>query len=689
MRTTLLTCLSMLFSAILFAQVCPTGTNTNKALLAGDSWAQYMWDDGTYNIIFDKFGIGDKLMLSQSLGSRPDPSPPYTGPEYAVSGSLASDWANKVSYPWIANIITELNANPDVETLVLSIGGNDILAGRSLGGWYQNMDDDVAGSEAALFNTIKNNTFTIINDVLAVRPDLKILISSYDYPNFDVGLLWCAFYACPKRRDLSYSDTSPLITDAELNQMMITIETERLTWLDEEPQLFYDNSIGLSHYYYGDGSNAPGTLPFPDPDEPFSATFYGGNPNVPTLRSNFRTAPDPIHLDAEAYEYKIINQTKNYFLPLYRNGINATYFSNGGAEDGWTTGNMMGTDAVRVGDRQVNQNYYGILSFDTSNLPDDATITSTSLYLLRNAISNVNPFTSGTIGAPMVDVKSGTFGLVAVENSDATASADAIDAGCFHGTVSADGYALRIDLNAAGMAAVNKTGTTQFRIYFPNNDAGADYIDFNDGDAIMDTDVTTESLAEYMGDARPFLDISYTVPVPVELISFDVRVRDHDAFLYWSSAIEDNFLGYEIEYSKNALQWRALDFMEGTGSGSYEFIHKNLKQGTHYYRLKMIDLDGSYEYSDMKSVRIQTSKPIVSIFPNPFNEQIKIITNSNQKLEINIFDVLGKTIYSNILETNNSQQEFTIQMDKNLPSGIYYLQLKNEEEFQVVKLSKK
>jgi hypothetical protein len=53
--------------------VCPGGATTPRTLLAGDSWAQYMWDDDSHNDIFDKFGHADKRMISRSLDDDPGP----------------------------------------------------------------------------------------------------------------------------------------------------------------------------------------------------------------------------------------------------------------------------------------------------------------------------------------------------------------------------------------------------------------------------------------------------------------------------------------------------------------------------------------------------------------------------------------------------------------------------------------
>jgi len=303
--------------------------------------------------------------------------------------------------------------------------------------------------------------------------------------------------------------------------MMISVEEERISWLSLESNLKFDNAIGLSHYYYGDGINAPGTLPLPEQTAPFTSSFYGGNIDRPSIRSNFRNIIDPIHLSSAAYEYKIIHQTLNYFMPKIREDLSITLFSSGGIQDGWTNGITNSTNEIRIGDDGAGNNYKGILNFDSSAIPDDATVDKASIYLIRKDANATNPFTSGSLGAAQIDVTNGSFGTINIENSDYSEIADATDAGCFHGSVSANDYALRIDLNPAGMAAINTSGNTQFRISFPNSDANADYIDFNTGDANLDTDFATVGLSEYMSSAKPFIDIHYTTTLSVSNFEMD------------------------------------------------------------------------------------------------------------------------------------------------------------------------
>lgn len=521
----------------LMAGACATPP-TPRVLLAGDSWAQYMWDDDAHNEIFDQFGQADHLAVSRSLGSNPGPG--YTGPEYAISGSEAREWVNTANYPWIANVVAELQALPTIDSVVFSLGGNDILAGKSGGGWYKDMDLDVPGAEAALFNRILADSSSILAAFTAVRPQIDVLVSSYEYPNFNVSALWCWIYACPKRRDLSRDPDNALVTDAQINAMNLDVESRRIAWTNADPRLHFDHGDGEMHYYHGDGISAPGMLPRPGQQAPGYLPFPGGNPLRPSLRANFRVvsgiAADPIHLNPAGYLSKVAVQTETYFFPRFRGTVSQTLTSLGGAFDGWTDGVSVGTDGIAMGDDGTRLTH-GIVSFDTSTIPPDATIESASLYLLQETRSGTNPFVSGSLGAPRMDVAA-SFGAPEVEPGDASAPADVTNGGCFIGSANANYYAIRIDLTAAALAAIRRDGITQFRLEFSVTDPGINRVQFSDGDApaesaarLQDTHYTVEELkpdgtlgtrqiagtvlvhrgiVEIMGNARPFLDLRYT-----------------------------------------------------------------------------------------------------------------------------------------------------------------------------------
>jgi len=141
------------------------------------------------------------------------------------------------------------------------------------------------------------------------------------------------------------------------------------------------------------------------------------------------------------------------------------------------------TTSLRVGDTNVDEQYKNIVSFNTSSIPDGATITAATLRLVRGTISGTSPFT--THGPCVADIHSSGFGgstafafadwqAAATANSVVTLSAPAANGSASQGT-----------LSAAGLAAISKTGTTQLRPYCTlgdNDDLGFDYIGFYPGE---------------------------------------------------------------------------------------------------------------------------------------------------------------------------------------------------------------
>jgi hypothetical protein len=145
--------------------------------------------------------------------------------------------------------------------------------------------------------------------------------------------------------------------------------------------------------------------------------------------------------------------------------------------------NDSGTSALRAGDNQQDRQYRSILSFDTAPIPDGAAVQIVTLRVRRGSLTGTNPFT--THGSLTADVRSGPFnGNAALENADFQAAATAT-AVCTLSNAPANGDWSECTLDAAGLAAVNKTGKTQVRIRFTtddNDDNGNDYLGYYSGD---------------------------------------------------------------------------------------------------------------------------------------------------------------------------------------------------------------
>jgi carboxypeptidase T len=142
------------------------------------------------------------------------------------------------------------------------------------------------------------------------------------------------------------------------------------------------------------------------------------------------------------------------------------------------------TSALRAGDNNQDRQYKLIVSFDTSSIPDGATILSATVRLRRGSLTGTNPFT--THGACWADVQTGGFsGSTALQTGDFQAAATAPQAASLSNPT-ANGIWSEGSLNAAGLAAISKTGTTQVRVWFnldDNDDTGNDYLGYYSGEA--------------------------------------------------------------------------------------------------------------------------------------------------------------------------------------------------------------
>lgn len=166
--------------------------------------------------------------------------------------------------------------------------------------------------------------------------------------------------------------------------------------------------------------------------------------------------------------------------------------------------------------------------------------------------------------------------------------------------------------------------------------------------------------------------------LPVELISFQASLtQNKDVILDWSTATEINNDFFTLERSRDGVQFEEIGEVEGAGSSNqkidYQFIDKSPYYGVSYYRLKQTDYDGTYSYSDIRSVNLVSGQG-VQLFPNPVSYGGEIELSSTNSEDLNgtytIFNTAGKTIQTG--QTTNNK----IKID--LASGLYFIELRNE-----------
>ena len=167
--------------------------------------------------------------------------------------------------------------------------------------------------------------------------------------------------------------------------------------------------------------------------------------------------------------------------------------------------------------------------------------------------------------------------------------------------------------------------------------------------------------------------------VPVELISFTANVKNKEVQLNWQTATEINNYGFEILRQAQDDRWDLLGFVEGRGNSSipnsYSFTDKNPTVGSKFnYRLKQLDTDGNFKYSNEIEVEIVPNIFILyQNYPNPFNPTTKIRyqIQEESKVLIKIYDILGAEILT-LLNEKKEPGVYDVELNAHsLSSGTY------------------
>jgi RHS repeat-associated protein len=179
-------------------------------------------------------------------------------------------------------------------------------------------------------------------------------------------------------------------------------------------------------------------------------------------------------------------------------------------------------------------------------------------------------------------------------------------------------------------------------------------------------------------------------PLPATWLSFTGTNQGTDNLLRWATANERNVKAFQLERSLDATSFKTITKQKPNGGlgrqGNYQHLDERvdrLKTDALYYRVKMVDNDGSSNYSSI--IKIAIRQEIITktvVYPNPTRSQITIAVGSEELVGTSavILDNRGRAIKQIILSSNNH----VLNLDS-LPAGMYYIRLKNGEVLKVIK----
>jgi hypothetical protein len=188
--------------------------------------------------------------------------------------------------------------------------------------------------------------------------------------------------------------------------------------------------------------------------------------------------------------------------------------------------------------------------------------------------------------------------------------------------------------------------------------------------------------------------------LPVDFLSFHAVKQNKSALLDWETASETNNDRFEIERSLDGNTFEYVSTVKGKGNSSIVTRYQTIDEqawgvanaagmNTVYYRLKQIDFEGTYSYSDVRVVDMSSKHQQAQVHPNPFSHEANIVLVSKLagEAQIIITDLNGKVVTQQAAQITEGYNNIAIQQIEGLAVGMYFVTIKQGDEVTMLKLS--
>lgn len=214
------------------------------------------------------------------------------------------------------------------------------------------------------------------------------------------------------------------------------------------------------------------------------------------------------------------------------------------------------------------------------------------------------------------------------------------------------------------------------------------------------THVTTfmyasRDIAGFYDPSPATVTVNWAQTLPVKLINFSGRLNGSKVDLTWVTASEYNTRHFEVERSNDGQNYTRIATVTARGTTSsvtsYDLVDPSPKAGINYYRLKIVDNDGSFEYSTIVIIRIENNVQLVTkVAPNPFTTKVDVYLTltHNTMVDFRIIDLTGKMIFTKSVKGLKGFNWFTIDDLGRLPAAQYMLQIVTDDATIVEKIIK-
>jgi hypothetical protein len=174
-------------------------------------------------------------------------------------------------------------------------------------------------------------------------------------------------------------------------------------------------------------------------------------------------------------------------------------------------------------------------------------------------------------------------------------------------------------------------------------------------------------------------------PLPIELLYFNAQKEGDDVRCTWETATERDNDFFEVERSYDGDNFTSIGRVQGCGPGvcnerrTYSLLDYDGCRGIVYYRLKQVDTDGRYSYSDVVAVNCADEKELVTLHPNPAQSSITVsfTEKTDCNVSLNIIDYTGRLVYSKKYPAVKGYNQVVISIE-DFADGVYNIDLRSE-----------
>jgi len=197
---------------------------------------------------------------------------------------------------------------------------------------------------------------------------------------------------------------------------------------------------------------------------------------------------------------------------------------------------------------------------------------------------------------------------------------------------------------------------------------------------LFDPETKSFSPKGTISDIQDLTSTSYPMNVmPVTWVSFNTEVgAKNQVLLTWEVTDQVDNKGFYVQYSRDQKKWEDITFIDSKSTGGknekYSYIFTGMLASENYFRIKQVDLDGKFSYSQVRNIRSSTntasSESNVVIYPNPVRDVMNITNLESSNYTARIVDMGGRVIKSFVMRNGQNQVDVA-----DLKSGIYFISM--------------